>query len=123
MQTPSHSEISLESSTPYNAKGGAGFRVGEVKSTTGELIDSMTIEDILQLANADKINILKLDIEGSEKEIFSNSDNWINKVDMIIIELHDRFKPGCKEAFESATSAFEFQGMYGENIVKVKKIT
>lgn len=114
-------KISLES-TRSNTKGGAGFRVSEAKSTTSELIDSITIEDILQLANTAKINILKLDVEGSEKEIFSNSDNWINKVDMIIIELHERVKPGCREAFNSATSAFEFQGKYGENIVKTKKI-
>lgn len=115
-------KIFLENSTPHNAKGGAGFRVSEAKSTTTELIHSITIEDILQLANADRISILKLDVEGAEKEIFSNSDNWINKIDMIIVELHDRFKLGCKEAFESATSAFEFKGMYGENIVKTKKI-
>ncbi|NJO17399.1 MAG: FkbM family methyltransferase [Thioploca sp.] len=106
----------------YNVRGGAGFRVSEAKSTTTELIHSITIEDILQLSNSDRISILKLDVEGAEKEIFSNSDNWINKIDMIIVELHDRFKPGCKEAFESATSAFEFQGKYGENIVKIKKI-
>ena len=35
---------------------------------------------------------LKIDIEGSEKEVFSHNTEWLNKVGLIFIEFHDRKK-------------------------------
>ena len=52
--------------------------------------------------NAD---IVKLDIEGAEKEVFDRCD-WLNRVRVVAIELHDRFKPGCSAAVNSATWQF-----------------
>lgn len=53
----------------------------------------------------DSIDLLKVDIEGAEKEVFENCD-WIGNVRALVVELHDRFKPGCREAVESVTSDF-----------------
>jgi hypothetical protein len=42
---------------------------------------------------------LKIDIEGAEKEVFQHGMNqWIDQVDTIAVELHDRFQPGCHKA-------------------------
>jgi len=49
-------------------------------------------------------DLLKVDIEGSEKSMFEHCDAWIDRVRMIVVELHDRFMPGCQSAFESATA-------------------
>ena len=51
------------------------------------------------------IDLLKVDIEGAEKEVFGTCD-WIGSVRCLVIELHDRFKPGCREAVSSATRGF-----------------
>lgn len=46
-----------------------------------------------------RIDILKLDIEGAEKELFSPARTpWLDRVGLLIIELHDRMLPGCSRA-------------------------
>ena len=65
----------------------------------------------------DEVDILKVDIEGSEKEVFSGRPDWINRVGVLIIETHDRLKSGCGLAVAEATPAFEFRWQTGENLV------
>jgi FkbM family methyltransferase len=79
-------------------------------------VNTVTIEKILNDYKLDKIDILKIDIEGSEKEVFNNSKNWIQKVDAIIIELHERMKDGCCRAFYNNTSGFINEWSLGENV-------
>ena len=35
--------------------------------------------------------------------------DWMNRTDAIMIELHDRFRPGCKAAFLDAARRFGFE--------------
>jgi hypothetical protein len=43
-----------------------------------------------------KISLLKIDIEGSEKEVFENNvDEWLPAVQTMVLELHDNVKKGC----------------------------
>ena len=62
------------------------------------------------------IDILKIDIEGAEKEVFSDPSKWIDKVDAIIIELHERLKRGCNRTFYRASEGFECEWMRGEHV-------
>lgn len=74
-----------------------------------ESTPSVTLEDLMSAYSIPRIDLLKVDIEGAEKEVFESSDPWINRVSTIIIELHERFKPGCEEAF--------FAGSYGMDTI------
>ena len=87
-------------------------------STTSAGIDTVTIPDILARSGAPWIDILKIDIEGAERELFSgNCTDWLPKVRLIIIELHDRFRAGCAHAFYSRIAEYSFaQEIQGENI-------
>ena len=59
-------------------------------------IETVTVQDIICLNSIDKIDILKIDVEGAEKEIFSkNYSDWLPKVKYLIVEQHDRLKSGC----------------------------
>ena len=92
------------------------FRVAEATPDSLE-IAGITIADIIESANVDHIDILKLDIEGAEKEVLRHSREWIDKISVLIIELHDRFKPGCSEALYAAISGRHFlESRKGENI-------
>lgn len=83
-------------------------------------MEAITIADIIELSQTGFIDILKLDIEGAEKEVFSGRPDWLEKVGILIVELHDRFKPGCSQAFYSAVSPFNFKKFQkGENIILV----
>ncbi len=70
----------------------------------------LTLEEILTWCGTSNIDILKLDIEGAEKEIFAaaHSGEWINCVNEMVVELHDRIVPGCTEALEDAIRSQAF---------------
>jgi FkbM family methyltransferase len=66
---------------------------------------AITMRTLMAETGVDSIDLLKVDIEGAEKEIFSQCD-WIDRVRVLIVELHDRFKPGCRETVERATQGW-----------------
>jgi FkbM family methyltransferase len=52
-------------------------------------LEALDISTLLNQSNYDDIDILKIDIEGSEKILFSrNFETWVNKVRTYAIELH-----------------------------------
>lgn len=83
-----------------------GTMVREVKvnENVSPKIKAMSVLDIMELSGLETIDFLKIDIEGSEKEIFSAADSkkWIRKSKVISCELHDRMVEGCSEAFHEA---------------------
>lgn len=100
------------------------FRVGAADSGAGAgAVRGVTIPELLAMAGAERIDLLKLDIEGAEKDLFEcGAEEWLGRVGLIIAELHDRNRPGCSRAFYRALTRFEFgQFPMGENIVVVMK--
>ena len=79
-------------------------------------VKAITVDEIMLKYNIDNIDILKIDIEGAEKEVFECSSSWIGKTQSIIVELHERYKPGCNRSFYSATNEFDYEWQVGENI-------
>jgi FkbM family methyltransferase len=67
--------------------------------------------------NIDEVDILKIDIEGSEKEVFAADTDWLKRVGVLIIETHDWMKPGCAQAVADATRDFQHRWQQGENQV------
>jgi len=56
---------------------------------SGEPIEAITVPMLLERCGADPIiDILKVDIEGAEREVFANCSDWIGRVPTIMIELH-----------------------------------
>ena len=99
-----------------------GFRTEEVGSSRNASLKGITVDEILKQSGCDRIDILKIDIEGAEKELFSKDYSWIDKVDVLIIELHDRLKAGCSKSFYSAIDKRDWN-IYGNeaNLVFVRK--
>lgn len=73
-------------------------------------IEAITVDNLLDLGQSTYADIVKIDIEGGEKELFEDNTEWLGKVDTVAIELHDRFKPGCKASFLQAASRYGFTG-------------
>ena len=70
----------------------------------------------MELYKFNIIDILKIDIEGSEKEVFDASVNWIDKTGIIMVELHDELKIGCKGSVYFAAKDFKITWRKGETI-------
>lgn len=78
------------------------------------LTQAMKLETLMKDRGFDRIDILKIDIEGAEKEVFEDSANWISHVGVVLAELHDDLKPGCGRAFAEATAGFAVGTSRGE---------
>jgi len=79
-------------------------------------ITATTVEKVVYDHGLDKIDLFKIDIEGAEKEVFRDSSAWIEKVDAIIIELHEHLQPGCSRSFYNGSNGFDNEWLQGENI-------
>jgi len=86
-------------------------------------VAAMTVEAVMSRFDLAWIDILKIDIEGAEKEVFLDPSAWIDKVGAIIIELHERMKPGCNRSFYNGSSGFDAEWLQGENIYLSKNGT
>lgn len=73
------------------------------RSNIIEDVKTTTINKILEASDSDRIYILKMDVEGSEKMILESSSEWIDKVDILVIELHERIVAGTEVIFRNAT--------------------
>ncbi len=82
-------------------------------------VRAYTISELLELSGQEYIDILKIDIEGAEKEIFEiGFEKWIERTRMIIVETHDRYKDGTSKALFSAISKYNFAlDISGENLL------
>ncbi|WP_075087181.1 FkbM family methyltransferase [Verrucomicrobium spinosum] len=76
--------------------------------TTGAgTVQTVTVPELMEQHEMPHIDILKVDVEGAEKAIFSAAAPWIRKVRQFAIEFHDRKVPGCRASFEAVVSAAE----------------
>lgn len=84
-----------------------------------DTVKTITIDEILIEYNLEYLDLLKIDIEGGEKELFeSNYENWLPKTKCIIIELHDGITKGSSKSFFNAISKYDFSYFNrGENLL------
>ena len=79
---------------------GARVRLNELGDGN---VRGMSLNTIVSEYDLDRIDILKLDIEGAEKEVFeAENRHFIDLVDCVAIECHDELNPGCVQAVNEA---------------------
>lgn len=82
------------------------FRVGRPAAPSTAPVPGYTIGTLLDDAGWERVDLVKLDIEGAEKHVFSAGvGDWIDRVGYLLIELHDRYEPGCLDAVRRAADA------------------
>jgi FkbM family methyltransferase len=84
-------------------------------------IPAISINTIFEKYSLKSIDLLKLDIETSEKQVFlDNYAGWLPKVKTIVIELHDRMEAGSSRPFfEAINKTFSKYNYFvkGENTI------
>jgi hypothetical protein len=50
----------------------------------------------------DTVDVVKVDIETSERFLFAENTDWLDRVNCVAIEFHDRIVPGCREPVVAA---------------------
>ena len=107
--------------------GAHGMIVKENDSPVENSLKAVTIDSLLKKYDltGQRIDILKVDIETSEKYFFaSNYESWLPNTKMLIVELHDIIEKGCAQSFFSAICKslenFSFH-MKGENVIVINE--
>lgn len=87
--------------TPINAAinfcdGDVKFKVDDLAynfkiDDEGEIIKGISVDTLMNQFGLSKIDLLKIDIEGAERQLLSINNSWLNLVDNIIIELHNPY--------------------------------
>ncbi len=86
-----------------------GFKVSEVSYSNEYTIPGISIPYLMNKYSFNEIDILKIDIEGSEKELFdSNFESWLPKTKVLLIELHDGHRKGASRSFFKAISNYNY---------------
>jgi FkbM family methyltransferase len=104
--------------------GNHGFQV-EKKTPADRAgsVPGITVDAIMRDEGVEWLDLLKMDIEGAEREVLGDCANWIGKIDTLMIELHDYIKPGCSIEFNKATSGFSKPETNGETTMRHRMAT
>jgi len=97
------------------ALGSWAFRVEPAAPHLAD-VEGLTIPDILHRAGVEgPIDLLKLDIEGAEQEIFREAPSWLDSVRHIAIELHSA---AARTTFLTALAAYQYTlETFGESTI------
>lgn len=91
-----------------------GFVVKEVSGDktaihSDNLTHGISIEQLIKKYKISQIDFLKMNIEGSEKEVFSeNFESWLPLTKAMLIELHDGKNAGCSKAVFTTINQYDF---------------
>ena len=88
--------------------GNVGFRVHEAPSERGG-VRAVTVPELMERFGAATIDLLKIDIEGSEVELLSEEADWLEQVRAISVEFHDSFRSESSAVGEAALARAGFQ--------------
>ncbi len=74
------------------------FITEEVADTEAYDVDAISVNELLDVSPEGVIDILKVDIEGSERTLFKENLEWLPNTKLIIIELHsDEIRKRCEK--------------------------
>ena len=99
------------------------FIVEETTVPNEQSVEAVAIHEIMQQQGWTGIDLLKIDIEGTEKNIFeTNFEKWLPYTKVLFVETHDRMKKGCSAAVFAAMSKYNFScTVAGENFLFVNE--
>jgi FkbM family methyltransferase len=83
-------------------------------------VECVTVEQIIDDYQKTGIDILKLDVEGAEREILENAGSWMPRCEILLAELHERIVPGCLRAYIHATEGRIDISSQGEKAISLR---
>ena len=96
-------------------------QVRECRGDEQPAFQAVDIDSVLNKSGQQHISILKMDIEGAEAVVFSaNVENWIDRVDTMIIELHDdsQFGKASEHFYAACGDRFQITQRGGVTVCK-----
>jgi FkbM family methyltransferase len=83
-------------------------RPGSTHGGDSNLAPGIPVDDLLNEHGIDQVDILKIDVEGSEAALFANNPHrWLSRTRLLMIELHDNIRMGCTWHLERALKRYK----------------
>ncbi len=79
----------------------------EITAPLLQEVEGITVDQLMQRYQLSSIDLMKLNVEGAEREIFEDCGGWIDRVHAVVVKMHDRLKPGCQSSVSDGTSRFD----------------
>jgi len=101
------------------AAGSSAIQVSTSSKAAGNSVDVFTINGLLNRYPGHRPFIIKLDIEGAQEFLFRSHTDWLDRFDVVILELDDWQFPwrGTSRTFFRAIARYDFDYVIsGENI-------
>ena len=93
------------------------FRVSEAAPASRHSVQGMTLMDLIHSLGEERVSLIKMDVEGAEAELFKTSADWLDRTDVLVVELHDRLVPGCAQGLCDGLRGRSFrQEIMGQNL-------
>lgn len=91
----------------------ASFQVAE--NFNSNCINAYSLLYFLQLPGFEKIDLVKMDIEGSERDVFDHiEEEVLNKISALAIEIHEHLNPGTYTLILNKLKEFNHHDALGE---------
>lgn len=104
--------------------GNEDFQVREAGPHEAATLDATSIPDVMRDHGIPHIDILKLDIEGAERAVFSKDVGWVSAVKAVIVEPPDRDAPFTTmcllRRLEETGRRFNCY-VHGENLILIRE--
>jgi|HubBroStandDraft_4_1064222.scaffolds.fasta_scaffold09957_5 FkbM family methyltransferase len=103
-------ELELLRSAPHSEQ---STQVCEPSGSNAATVPAVDIPTLMELGGGRTVDLLKIDVERSELELFTKGqERWLPRVRNIAIELHGR---DCSEAFFSALEGYNYSRIHYED--------
>jgi FkbM family methyltransferase len=102
-----HGDAQLNVANPNQDKWSFRMSAGSPSGVAGS-IRGRSIPSLLAHLRWQRIDLLKIDIEGAERELFRGSTDWLANVGALMIEIHEDIAPGAMAAVHDALHACGF---------------
>ncbi|MBK1896382.1 FkbM family methyltransferase [Chryseobacterium paridis] len=73
--------------------GGDELSYNQKISENGIVTSAISMDSLIKNNELKNIDLLKIDIEGAEKELLHQNNSWLKLVDNIVIEIHPPYSP------------------------------
>ncbi len=102
--------------------GAWGFRTEALTDAmAANSVRAATLDELLDEHDFDHVDLLKVDIEGAEVEVFADTSAWIDRVNVVVAELHERYRTGCLRNFYNGTPGFPVEWTHGESTIVARR--
>lgn len=81
-------------------------RAVQERSGDGECVQAFSMQELLARVPGNHIDLLKIDIEGSEETLFAGDTSWLRHVSNLSIELHSE---ACEKSFRGGMREYTWQ--------------